>query len=97
MKKGRISRISNLFHYSAWRFLALVVTDPQNDILFRELRKDTIERQLGDPIPWLASNCSDYLDEIVQSGMCVLEWGCGASSIWFSKKGCNIISIEHDE
>jgi len=38
----------------------------------------------------------DFVRERIRPGFEVLEWGSGASTVWFHRQGCTITSIEHD-
>lgn len=50
-------------------------------------------------LPWITDGANLFLQDRVQSGEIknVLEFGSGASTIWFLKNGLNVISIEHDK
>jgi len=47
-------------------------------------------------IPWLVFSCISHLDKMNKKGLNVFEYGSGGSTIYFSKNGANIVSIEHD-
>ena len=50
---------------------------------------------LGVPVPFLVVDAIRFLDSIVQPGMQVLELGGGNSTLWFLKKGADVITVEH--
>ena len=51
----------------------------------------------GEPIPWFTYPSIEYLNQLDLSGKTMLEWGAGNSSIFFSKRVKELISIENDE
>jgi len=51
----------------------------------------------GEPLPWISIPTIEILKEKDLSGLTVFEFGSGNSTIWFSKRVKNIISIEHDK
>lgn len=53
--------------------------------------------QYGNPIPWLTYSCIGFLEKRVSKKLNVFEYGSGNSSLWFSNKVANVISIEHDD
>ncbi len=48
-------------------------------------------------LPWLTHGACERLRELVKPGMKVLEFGMGGSTLFFSKLGAEVTSIEHDE
>ena len=46
--------------------------------------------------PWLTRDAIIFLEQTLNGGQRVLEYGCGASTIWFSKRALSVESIEHD-
>jgi len=50
------------------------------------------------PVPWLTEGAIEFLDDYFKKkpNAKVLEFGSGASTIWFAKKTKNFVSIEHD-
>ena len=50
----------------------------------------------GEEIPWLTYGAIDYLHQHVSSGARVLEVGAGNSTIWWAKRGCEVVAIEQD-
>ncbi len=49
-------------------------------------------------IPWLTSEAIIFLESFLQQNKNanILEFGCGGSTIWFSKRTTNLVSIEHN-
>ena len=53
--------------------------------------------KLREPYKPLLPPCANkFLSEIVGSGIRVLEFGSGASTLWFAQQGCEVVSVEHD-
>lgn len=50
----------------------------------------------GEPIPWYTYPAIEFLEQFNIKEKTVFEWGCGNSSLYFSKRVKNITSIEHD-
>lgn len=48
------------------------------------------------PIPWLTYPAIDYLNTLDLSKKSILEWGSGYSTLYWSKKAQEILSIEHN-
>lgn len=44
--------------------------------------------------PWITREAIRFLDSIVQPDFKVLECGAGGSTVYFTRKGCNVCSIE---
>ena len=51
------------------------------------------------PVPWLTEEAIVFLENFCRNNANakILEFGCGASTIWLSKKTTNLVSIEHNE
>lgn len=49
-------------------------------------------------MPWLPPDAVAYLDGLLseRSGAKVLEFGCGGSTVWFSRHAAEVLSFEHD-
>jgi len=47
-------------------------------------------------LPWLTYSAIHFLDDRIKKHFSVFEYGSGHSTIWFSKRAANIISVEHD-
>lgn len=48
----------------------------------------------GEPVPWITYPAADYLDSLELSGIRVFEYGMGASTAYFSRRGCSVIGVE---
>lgn len=46
---------------------------------------------LGNPIPWLTYPAIEFLKSYVRPGMRILEFGTGASTVWFVRRGCRVL------
>lgn len=51
----------------------------------------------GRPIPWLPYPLVSFLSDRLRPDWQVLEYGCGASTLYFAAHSAAVVSIEHDE
>jgi len=56
-------------------------------------RKSAIELAL----PWMSWKAIDFLESYVQPGLRVFEWGGGGSTLFFSRRGCHVTTVESNE
>lgn len=61
---------------------------------WKSLKKPT--EALNDPLPWMNYRAIQYLNEHIRANHKVFEYGSGASTEYWLKKGCFVTSIEHD-
>lgn len=47
--------------------------------------------------PWLSPKSVRFLDENLKSDMSLFEWGSGRSTLWFSQRVNEVVSIEYNE
>lgn len=47
-------------------------------------------------LPWLTYSAIHFLEDRIKKHFSVFEYGSGHSTIWFSRKVAEIISVEHD-
>ncbi len=92
----RVKRLSRLFYPATWRALALFLTEPAHDDYFRRLRKANTHRYLSEPEPWFTFPAVSFLENNLKQDMTLFEWGAGSSTIWFSDKVKQVVSIEYD-
>jgi hypothetical protein len=64
---------------------------------FRSFNKKESVDKNGNPIPWLTYSAIKFIETRLKKEFKIFEYGCGNSTIWFSKKVHSIISVEHDE
>lgn len=50
----------------------------------------------GRPVPWVTFPAFRMLDQIVLPTHKVFEYGCGGSSLWWSRKASVVASVEHN-
>lgn len=50
----------------------------------------------GETLPWLSQSIIFFLEDRLKPDFRVFESGSGNSTLWFSKKGIAVDSIEHD-
>lgn len=48
------------------------------------------------PCPWFTYPALKVLDRMVRPDYRVLEYGSGSSSLWWRKRVCELVSVEHD-
>jgi hypothetical protein len=58
-------------------------------------RKNTPAR-LSD-VPWITFDCTRWLDKRLSNDLKVFEYGSGGSTLYFSKKTGQVVSVEHDD
>jgi predicted O-methyltransferase YrrM len=58
--------------------------------------KDRIHQEspIDMAMPWMSYGAINYLDEKVQRGWRVFEWGGGGSTIFFLERGCKVTTVE---
>jgi hypothetical protein len=65
--------------------------------VFTYIKENKIKvNRLDIGLPWLTKSAVRFLDDFVVEGIRVFEFGSGASTVYFSKKGVKLYSIEHD-
>jgi hypothetical protein len=52
--------------------------------------------QEAKPIPWYTYPAIEFIENKIYSDFCVFEYGSGNSSLWWSKRVTQVISIEND-
>jgi hypothetical protein len=65
--------------------------------LRRWVRTTLLGHQLADEdLPWFTFPATRFLARVIAPGWSVFEWGSGASTLYFARRGCRVISVEHD-
>lgn len=49
------------------------------------------------PLPWYSYPAIKFLEKRIQPEWHIFEYGCGNSSIWWSKRVARVLSCEHDK
>ncbi|WP_350344327.1 class I SAM-dependent methyltransferase [Proteinivorax tanatarense] len=57
--------------------------------------KESLDKK-GNPLPWFTYQAVTFLEERVKSKWDVFEYGCGYSSLWWSKRVSSVTSCEHN-
>jgi hypothetical protein len=52
---------------------------------------------LVDRKPWMTYRSIQFLEQYLQPGMSVFEYGSGGSTAFFLDHGCQLITVEHDD
>ncbi|WP_298645748.1 hypothetical protein [uncultured Proteiniphilum sp.] len=68
----------------------------------KQLRRWLKDKRSGDntlirELPWMTYDALDFLSSICTPDMTIFEWGSGGSTLFFARRCCRIISIEHDQ
>ena len=63
------------------------------DWILTTMAPDTM---LRDGRPWITFPAARWLAARVHAGTSVFEWGSGASTVFFSRRGARVVSIEHE-
>jgi predicted O-methyltransferase YrrM len=50
----------------------------------------------GDPVPWLTGPALDFLESLDLAGARVFEFGMGASTVYWARRGCTVVGVEMD-
>jgi hypothetical protein len=98
-----ISKIKNI----VWAFLRIIkLGGPIQLMLTGALLEDgwyksfnskkSIDKN-GDPIPWCTYAFIKFIEPRLKKTFDVFEYGCGNSSLWYSKKVKSIKSVENDK
>lgn len=63
---------------------------------FQGKPSDNFKTLVDKDLPWWVDDATNYVDEYLRknSGVRVFEYGSGASSIWFARRGANVTSQE---
>lgn len=51
----------------------------------------------GNPLPWMTYPAIDFLKKRIHEDMTIFEYGCGESTLWWSSRVKEVISVEHDK
>ncbi len=51
----------------------------------------------GNPVPWYTLPAIEYLSQLDWSSSHVFEFGCGNSTLWWSKRAASVTSVEDNE
>jgi len=49
----------------------------------------------GQPLPWITYPAIEFLSGLDWRGRRVLEWGAGNSTLWWVRRGAQVLAIEH--
>lgn len=69
----------------------------KEDGWFRSFREKSSVDADGNPIPWFTYPATEFLRRRIHPDMSIFEYGCGSSTLWWSKRVNEIVSVEHDE
>ena len=69
----------------------------KNDGWFKSFKTKQAIDNNGNPIPWLTYPFMKFIENRLDNEMSVFEYGSGNSTIWFSERVKEIVSVENDE
>jgi len=61
---------------------------------FKSFRKEKVIDKNNQPIPWWTYSFNDFISDKLTDELRVLEFGCGYSTIWLSKRVKEVIAFE---
>jgi len=77
---------------------SLAKTGPlKEDGWFRSFQEKSSVDADGNPVPWFTYPAIEFLKRRIHPDMSLFEYGCGSSTLWWSKRVNEIISVEHIE
>ena len=50
----------------------------------------------GEPVPWFTYSATEWLEQFAPLDSRVLEVGCGASTVWWLRRGGSVVGVETD-
>ena len=84
-------------YYTDLRFvIKLLISPSQRKHVLKWIRVLREDRFLKQKIPWLTFDAIDFLNTLPLQSKKVFEWGSGGSTLFWLKKGADVISVEHD-
>lgn len=92
---------------SAWRFFRMDSIESRNIFRFADqyLRQkgwlESVRHQVssdphGEATPWFSYPCLHMLPRVMGKDSRVMEYGGGQSTIWWSKRVAEVVSVDHD-
>jgi len=69
---------------------------PREDGWFRSFREERSVDLSGNPIPWLTYPAIAFIERRIRPDMCVFEFGCGSSTLWWAQRVKEVTACEHD-
>ena len=64
--------------------------------IYRSLRRDEASDAQGQPIPWFTYPAIEYLSAFDFSNCNLFEYGCGRSTIYWSRRFRNVVAVDND-
>lgn len=75
--------------------LLLLESAPIENGWFKSVKTKQAIARNGEPIPWLTYPFIDFINDRLNKDLSVFEFGAGNSSIYYSKRVKEVVSIEH--
>jgi hypothetical protein len=89
----------NLDDYFDQHFISYKISELAKNYLARQGWFHTLAGQPKDvhgPVPWITYPAAAMLRRIVKPDFKVFEFGCGMSTIWWSKLVARVVSVDHN-
>ena len=81
-----------------YSLFSLTRTGPlKEDGWFRSFREEACVDADGNPLPWMTYPAVEFLIKRIHAEMSVFEYGCGESTLWWSSRVKEVISVEHNK
>lgn len=95
-----INTIKNLTIRRYWRLK--ILWDYKKSFLFesgwiQSYKQKKIIDNAGNDIPWISNAAFKILEEKQLHDLSIFEYGAGASTKYFSKTGCKVVSVDNDK
>jgi hypothetical protein len=91
--KSAVKKIVPMAWRAWWRTIRTVTRDYGH---YRTIREGASLSPAGEPWPWISYGAIFYLERLDFSACKVLEFGSGGSTLYWSKRAREVISIETD-
>ncbi len=97
MHKADYLSIKSIFNsissFNSWHALR---THGLAQLGWLESRKSRRSIDAFGPVPWWTYSCTHYLDQMISTDSSVIEFGGGASTLWWLNRGNKVLTVETD-
>jgi hypothetical protein len=95
--KKYFPRVYNKLLLARALYLLPKVGQMHDDGWFKSFASEQCINERGEPIPWYTYAAIDFLGERLNQSMEIFEYGCGNSTLWWSKRCKAVMACESDE
>lgn len=64
--------------------------------LLRSMVRRACVTPAGEPLPWYSYPATEFLNQFDFGGRTVFEYGCGNSTVFWSRRARRVVSVEHE-